>query len=45
MNLAWVALIAAFVFVEKLLPAGRLTSRFASVALILSGFIVLTGAG
>lgn len=45
MNLAWVALIAAFVFVEKLLPAGGLTSRFASVALILSGFIVLTGAG
>jgi predicted metal-binding membrane protein len=45
MNLAWVALIAAFVFVEKLLPAARLTSRFAGTALILTGFLVLTGAG
>ena len=37
MNLVWVALIAAFVFVEKLLPAGRLTARFAGVALIVVG--------
>jgi predicted metal-binding membrane protein len=37
MNLAWVALIAAFVAIEKLLPAGRLTARFAGVALIAVG--------
>ena len=37
MNLVWVALIAAFVFVEKLLPAGRLTGRFAGAALIVVG--------
>jgi predicted metal-binding membrane protein len=40
MNLAWVALIAAFIFVEKLLPAGRLTSRFAGAALIVAGVAV-----
>lgn len=34
MNLASVALVAAFVLLEKLLPAGRLTSRFAGAALI-----------
>ncbi|MEO8718905.1 MAG: DUF2182 domain-containing protein [Burkholderiales bacterium] len=45
MNLAVVALIAAFVFVEKLLPAGRLSARFSGVALLLSGFIVLAGNG
>ncbi|HKQ28499.1 MAG TPA: DUF2182 domain-containing protein [Burkholderiales bacterium] len=37
MNLAWVALIAAFVFLEKLLPGGRLTSRLAGFALIMIG--------
>jgi predicted metal-binding membrane protein len=41
MNLVWVALIAAFVFVEKLLPAGKLASGFASVALVLSGLFLL----
>lgn len=41
MNLAWVAFIAAFVLVEKLLPAGRLSARFAGVALILAGLVVL----
>lgn len=40
MHLAWVALIAAFVFIEKLLPAGRITSRVAGVALILAGVIL-----
>jgi predicted metal-binding membrane protein len=44
MNLAWVALIAAFVFVEKLLPAGRLTSRLAGGALLVAGLAVLGGA-
>jgi predicted metal-binding membrane protein len=41
MNLAWVALIAAFVFLEKLLPGGRLTSRVAGAALIVLGLTVL----
>ena len=41
MNLLWVALIAAFVFAEKLLPAGKFTARFAGVALILSGVALL----
>ena len=41
MNLAWVALIAAFVLVEKLLPAGRVTSRLAGAALIVVGLGVL----
>jgi predicted metal-binding membrane protein len=45
MNLAWVALIAAFVLLEKLLPAGRLSSRFAGVALILAGAAVLATLG
>ncbi|HEX7074039.1 MAG TPA: DUF2182 domain-containing protein [Hyphomicrobiaceae bacterium] len=44
MNLAWVALIAAFVFLEKLLPAGRLSSRLAGVALIVAGSAVLVAA-
>jgi len=43
MNLLWVALIAAFVFVEKLLPAASVTSRVAAAALILSGLFLLTG--
>jgi len=41
MNLAWVALIAAFVLLEKLLPAGRFTSRFAGAALIVLGVTTL----
>jgi predicted metal-binding membrane protein len=44
MNLAWVALIAAFVLVEKLLPAGRIASRVGGVALILLGLMVLARA-
>jgi predicted metal-binding membrane protein len=44
MNLAWVALIAAFVFLEKLLPGGRLTSRLAGVALIVAGSAILVAA-
>jgi predicted metal-binding membrane protein len=43
MNLAWVALIAVFVFVEKLFPAAGWTSRVASAALILSGLYLLAG--
>ncbi|HTT36941.1 MAG TPA: DUF2182 domain-containing protein [Burkholderiales bacterium] len=41
MNLLWVALIAGFVFVEKLLPGRRLASSFAGLALVLSGVALL----
>ncbi len=41
MNLVWIAAIAAFVFVEKLLPAGRFATGFAGVALVLSGVYLL----
>jgi predicted metal-binding membrane protein len=41
MNLLWVALIAAFVFVEKLLPAARFTSHFAGGALIVAAVALL----
>lgn len=41
MNLLWIALIASFVFVEKLLPAGKFTSNVAGVALALSGIALL----
>ena len=41
MNLAWVALIAAFVFAEKLLPAGRLTAYAAGAVLVACGVFVL----
>jgi predicted metal-binding membrane protein len=43
MNLAWVALIAAFVFAEKLLPNARLVSYAAGAVLVLCGFWVLAG--
>jgi predicted metal-binding membrane protein len=41
MNLAWVALIAAFVFAEKLLPGARLVSYASGAVLVMSGFWVL----
>jgi predicted metal-binding membrane protein len=41
MELLWVALLTAFVLVEKLLPGGRLASRAAGAALILLGGAVL----
>ena len=37
MNLAWVAIIAAFVLLEKLLPVGRGVSRLSGVALMVWG--------
>lgn len=40
MNLLWVALLAGFVLVEKLLPRHELTTRVASAALILSGLLL-----
>jgi predicted metal-binding membrane protein len=41
MNLAWIALIAGFVFVEKLLPGARIVSRLAGVLLVVLGAAVL----
>jgi predicted metal-binding membrane protein len=41
MNVAWVAVLAAFVFLEKLAPASRLTSRLAGAALIVVGLTIL----
>ena len=41
MNLAWVAAIAAFVLVEKLLPGGRAAARVAGGALIALGAATL----
>jgi predicted metal-binding membrane protein len=41
MNLLWVALLAVFVFLEKLLPAGPWTARIAGVILVASGLLVL----
>ena len=41
MNLMWVALIAAFVLLEKLLPHGRIVARAAGAALITAGVYVL----
>ena len=40
MNLLSIALIAGFVFVEKVLPAGVLTSKVAGVGLVLSGLVM-----
>lgn len=37
MNLLWVALIAGFVFVEKVLPAGPLTAKVAGLGLVAAG--------
>jgi len=41
MNLLWVALIAVFVFVEKLLPGARYTSAIAGLALLGAGLLLL----
>jgi len=41
MNLLWVALLAAFVFAEKLLPAGPWTARIAGIVLVAAGVFVL----
>jgi predicted metal-binding membrane protein len=44
MNLLWVALIAGFVLLEKLLPGGRFTSRLAGLALGAAGGMMLFAA-
>lgn len=41
MNPLWIALIAGFVLAEKVLPASRITSGIASIALVLTGVILL----
>ena len=40
MSLLWVAVIAAFVFIEKVLPASALTTRAAGIGLIISGLML-----
>jgi predicted metal-binding membrane protein len=44
MNPAWIALIAGFVLIEKVLPHGKLVSWTAGVVLIACGSWMLTGA-
>lgn len=44
MNLLWVAVVAGFILIEKLLPAGRFTGRFAGVGLTVVGVAALLGA-
>jgi predicted metal-binding membrane protein len=41
MNLLWVAAIAAFVLVEKVVPRGDLVGRVAGGILILAGLVML----
>jgi predicted metal-binding membrane protein len=43
MNLAWVALIAVFVLIEKLVPRGLWIGRVVGVALMMWGVMVLAG--
>lgn len=43
MNLLWVAALAGFVLVEKLLPGARLTGRLAGIALIAAGAALMLG--
>jgi predicted metal-binding membrane protein len=41
MNLLWVAAIAAFVFVEKLFPAGRWIARIGGILMLAFGTYLL----
>jgi len=41
MNLLWVAAIAAFVLVEKVVPRGDLVGRVAGGVLVLGGLVML----
>ncbi|MDA2926577.1 DUF2182 domain-containing protein, partial [Acidobacteria bacterium AH-259-G07] len=43
MNLLWVATIAAFVLVEKVVPRGDLVGRVAGGVLVLAGLVLLNG--
>jgi predicted metal-binding membrane protein len=44
MNLLWVAVIAGFILLEKLMPRGRLVGRMAGLGLIVCGVISLVAA-
>jgi predicted metal-binding membrane protein len=41
MNLLWVAVLAVFVLVEKLTPAGTLIGRIGAVAMIGAGAVLM----
>jgi predicted metal-binding membrane protein len=41
MNLIWIAAIALFVLIEKLLPGGDIGGRVAGVAMIAAGVVML----
>jgi len=43
MNLLWVAVIAGFILVEKLMPGGRLAGRFAGIGLVAMGLLARLG--
>jgi predicted metal-binding membrane protein len=43
MNLLWIAAIAAFVLIEKIVPAGRLISRIAGVGFVAAGTWLAVG--
>jgi len=43
MNLLWIAILSALILAEKLLPQGRLLSRFAGIAILIWGAILLLG--
>jgi predicted metal-binding membrane protein len=45
MNLLWIALVAGFVLVEKVLPAGPLAGRIAGIGLVVVGLWQLIAAG
>jgi predicted metal-binding membrane protein len=42
MNLAWVALLAVAVLVEKVSPRGELVGRFAGLVLFLAGVVLVS---
>ena len=41
MNITWIAAIAMFVLIEKVLPAGRMIARFAGASLVVGGLWLL----
>jgi len=42
MNLLWVAAIAIFVLLEKVVPRGELVGRVAGIVLVAAGLLVLS---
>jgi predicted metal-binding membrane protein len=41
MNLLWIAAIASFVLLEKIVPRGELVGRVAGIVLVVAGLLVL----